>query len=475
VYADIVPAIHDALAFSAGLDTVAWVMFAVGLAVGIAAFSAEMGEVVTRFTLVDVAAVGLLGIAVGGVRMAEDGAERVLADSGRLSPIASLVAEFGFQLPGATLAGYTTSFDVHVDGGVFGDIFVYGPDKTWTIPELAEGEPTPPTPVLWYRAYAWTGAGWVADSTPMAQTTLAPNYPALLVVPGSTPATLLMDALEHVGGSANLLLRVGELDPMIGRETAFSEARYLPISVADGVDFEHELFVHSAKREIYWGPARYFGAGSEERRTIHRLDAAIENTGATAVRMSVSDKTSVDHFIGTCLASRFNAAPEPELDEDEEAPVEREDILPCTIVNQSIDDLVTGAVDAVGMPEAENVRMQVDVEEPMPAAISDVMAREIAAFGWCAEMVQDDMGLDRKITGRLAGQFEVDERGRAGYIEWDDRRVIDIYDMRRCVRERINRMRFPEWEMPPVPEPEDPEAEVEEIPAPVVKFTLTYR
>lgn len=456
--------------YEAQIQTLAWVVFGIALIIGMAAFIFEMAEVVTRFTLVDATVTLMLLAAVGGVRVVESGAEYALSSTGRLDPVPQLVAELGFQLPTSSVSGFTTAFTVHLEGEAFGHIYRYGPDPSWVPPELAEGETMPPTPQIWYRAFRWTGDSWEADSTPMEQTTNDVPYDPLLAAPGSTSAQEVLRALRHLGGQAQILLRSNELNPMIPREIAFTEAHWVPLAIGGEVDFATEAYAHTERYDLYWGPARFFGPGADEAKPVHRLDALFDGAGPSAIRASISERTRLDHIMTLCLAAEFDPAAPPEEDVKEEAPTAREGVR-CDLVDSDIDPLIAGAVAALGMPTADNLRMIATADPALPEGTAAALERELAAMAWCAPAVQDDMGLERPITGRLAGTFPIDEKGRAGYIEWDDRRVIDLYDMRRCVKERIDKVRFPEYTPPPPPE--DPEAELP--PAPQVTFELTYR
>lgn len=470
-----------AITMQADVNTLAWLLFGISLAAALFTFLGELGEVVDKFTLVDVSAAIIVLAGVGGFRFVETEREAELAGTARLHPLGDLVSEYGFQLPAAAVAGYTKTFDLRGETSLFGDIVVYGTRPSYQPPtELAEGEEPPPPPVEWFRAYKWTGHSWIADDTPLAEVTPSENYPVLIAGPGNTPSADLVELLEQFGGEAHVLLRVSEPATVIDPELAWTDARWMHLKLSDSIDYNADTFVQTERFDPYVGVARFIHAQGTNDKPVHRLDDLFTETGITNVRATTGERVRLDHIATLCLSTHITPGLEPEIDDPEDAPTAREGI-DCTIVDITIDDAIAGAVEALGLPESDNVRMEVEVEEGIDAAAAQTLQRELAAFGACAAQVKDNLGMEEDITGRLAGSFTIDDRGRAGRFEFEaERRDIDIYDMKLCVRERLEWARFPEYIAPPEPEPaevvegEEPE-EVEPTPTPRVKFELRYR
>jgi hypothetical protein len=475
------------LATQANITTLGWLMLAVGLAIALFTFLGEMGEIVDKVFLFDTTAVLALLALVGVVRVAETVKEDTFTTTANMYPLGELIAEFGFQLPAAAVSGYTNTFDVEVTGDAIGDIIVYGTRPSYVAPSPPEGPPVegqpawePPSPPMeWYRKYVWTGSTWTRDDTPIADIQAADGYTPLIAGPGATPSSEIVELLETFGGSAHILMRVSEMDMQIVPELAFTEANWMTLRSGDDIDFETELYAHTERYDPYVGVARFIGPQRRNDKAVHRIAEALEETGATAMRATVGERTRLDHIAALCLNTQVVPALEPALDDIEEPPTAREGI-DCSIAKTNLDDAIAAAVEAVGMPTAENATIRVEVEEGLDPISADVVSRELEAFGACAGQVQDDMGMEDAITGRLATSFTIDDRGRAGRFEFEEeRRDIDVYDMKLCVRERLEYARFPEYERPEPPEPElddeGNEIEVELPPLPRVKLVLTYR
>ncbi len=484
--ADMNEVLTAALTTQADIVTLGWIMLAVGLAIALFTFLGEMGEIVDKPFLFDTTAVLALLALVGLVRVAETAKEDTFTTTANMYPLGELIAEFGFQLPAAAVSGYTDTFDIEVTGDAIGDIIVYGTRPSYIAPSPPEGPPVagqpawePPSPPMeWYRKYVWTGSTWTPDDTPIADIQAADGYTPLIAGPGATPSTEIVELLELFGGTAHILMRVSEMDMQIVPELAYIEANWMTLRLGNDIDFETELYAHTERYDPYVGVARYIGTQRRNDKAVHRIAAAIEHTGATAMRATVGERTRLDHISSLCLNTQVLPGMEPGLDDIEEAPTRRED-FDCTIAKVSLDDAIAAAVEAVGMPTAENATITVEVEEGIDPIAADVVKRELEAFGACAGQVQDDMGMEDAITGRLATSFTVDDRGRAGRFEFEEeRRDITVYDMKLCVRERLEYARFPEYERPEPPEPEldeeGNEIEVELPPLPRVKLVLTY-
>ncbi|MFT6234650.1 MAG: hypothetical protein ACJAZO_005173 [Myxococcota bacterium] len=485
--ADMGEVLTAALATQANITTLAWLMLAVGLAIALFTFLGEMGDIVDKPFLFDTAAVLALLAVVGVVRVGETMKEDTFTTTANMYPLGELIAELGFQLPAAAVSGYTDTFDVEVTGDAIGDIVVYGTRPSYVPPSPPEGPPIagqpawePPSPPMeWYRKYVWTGSTWTADDTAIADIQVTDGYTPLIAGPGATLSTDIIELMEIFGGTAHVLMRISEMNMQIVPELAYTEANWMTLTIGDDIDFETELYAHTERYDPYVGVARYIGPQSRNDKAIHRIAKAIEETGATAMRATVGERTRLDHIASLCLNTQVIPALEPELDEVEESPTTRADFT-CSIANTTLDDAITAAVEAVGMPIADNAILTVEVEEGLDLTSADVVQRELEAFGACAQHVQDDMAMEDAITGRLATSFTIDDRGRAGRFEFEEeRRDITVYDMKLCVRERLEYARFPEYERPEPPEPEldeeGNEIEVERPPLPRVKLILTYR
>ncbi len=103
----------------------AWMAFGFALLVGFAGFYYELGDVVDRFTLLDVWAALLVFLVVGGTRTLESWRIDTLQAVANNYPAAVVFTEIGDDLPGSLLQVGDASVNVEPVVGGFGDVYVY--------------------------------------------------------------------------------------------------------------------------------------------------------------------------------------------------------------------------------------------------------------------------------------------------------------------------------------------------------------
>lgn len=454
----------------------AWFVFGIGLTIAFFSFANELGEVVNKFTLGDVTAALILGTLAGTMRGVEGFAEADLRATTELRPLVSLIDKLQFQLPASTISAWTTSFTVHTEDRTFGDIYFLGTPRDYVAPVVAQGQPFPRPPVVWHRAWKWNGGSWSPDATPLAEavTNALPGATPLIVAPSSTAANEIVPTIQALGGEVRVLLRGPELSATIDPAISFTQARFATLTIGGPVDIATELYAETARGEVYDGVARYFGTDAVADKPVHRLAAALDGTHKTSLRLTHGENTRLDHLVSMCLATQVVPGPQPALDDNEEAPTPREGVS-CSIVDSDIDPVIDQAIAQLGYPQPANLTLGVTAEPLLPAQTVDLIRREAAAIAYCSTYAMEEEGFTAPPTGRMIGKFSIDERGLPTPIEWTDVRTLDSFPLRKCVRLRIEGVRFPDYDLPDPPAAVEGQPEPEPVPPPMVNLDLTFR
>jgi len=452
------------------INSIGWMAITGAFIAAVCAVLAELGEVVQRYTIWDTFGAAVLLALVVGVRVVETIGTDATRQVALLQPMPELIGEFGYDLPPGSVALRGEFHDSHFARVGFGDALMF-----------EDGQ--------WVRKYAWTPRGWSPDDTPIEQATLHKGLKTLVAIESAESAKPLLEVLERLGGEAFLLLRAGELDSNLPPEAAHLQGTLLPIKLSTERDLSKELWVDGDKYELYYGPIRDFGEGSDAKDLVKRFQASYDrHEGTASVHVAVGTRTRVSHVAELCVSAVVSPedveTPTPDDPEAKEVVLHHRDGW-CAITGDDYSAFLDQAVTEVLLDQPTNVRMET-VSERLDPKAEEVLARELPAFGWCQEMAKAELEAnppmvvegeeppDTSLVGKFLVEFEVDDRGRAGEFVWSE----DNFDSRileKCVRTRIGRARFPMKEELPAEEGAPvPTEEEEEPPAGKILLTLTY-
>ena len=446
--------------------TLAWMAFFFALLIGFAGFYYELGEVVDRFTLLDVWAALLVFLVVGGARTLESWRIDTLQDVGHNAPAALVFADVGADLPGSLLQVGDSSVTVEPVVGGFGDVYMRTDKPGWLdqLPEPPEGETFGPT---WIRAFAWDGSGWYRDGTPLEQVQPGTVRP-LIVIPGADDVEELVKVVEKAGGKALLLLRGEEVkaDVLIPDELIYLEVTYLPIELATDMDLKTELWGTANYREINWGPTFWYG-DTESEDLVTYMDDVFADTQATGLQLVLGDKGRVKDVANGCLAAITTI--------DENGKASTNDKW-CKISLGLEDEVREAAMKDWEVPAPEHTRMSFG--EPTEEIdriiggdfIKDRLIRELGAIDYCISVARDE---GEEVNGRMTLVTEFDYDGSIS-VELEEKSRHTNFMVYRCVKDRFKKVSFTfdEEEWPVAPEPEDEEEEVEPLPPEVINVQL---
>ncbi len=444
---------------SSPASTLAWMAFAFALLVGFAGFYYELGEVVDRFTLLDVWAALLVFLVVGGARTLEGWRIDTLQAVANNQPAAVIFANMGEDLPGSLLQVGDKSINIKPVAGGFGDVYIRTDKEEWLdqLPAPAEGEKREMT---WVRAYAWDGSGWYRDGTPLDQ--VQPNaLRPLIVMSQSDDADELVRVVETAGGKALLLLRGEEVKAniMVPEELIYLEVTYLPIELATDMDLKTELWATANFREVNWGPTFWYG-DTESEDLVTYLDDVFADTGATGLQLVLGDKGRVKDVANGCLAVMSTI-------KDGDKPVTNDKW--CKISLALEDEVREAAMREWERPSPEHTKMSFGKPTEAIAGLigedfmKDRLVRELGAIDYCISVARDE-GED--VNGLMSLITEFDQDGTIS-VELDERSRNTNFMVYRCVKDRFQKVSFtfdPEaWPMLPEPEEVEEGEEAEEV------------
>jgi hypothetical protein len=445
---------------SSPASALAWMAFAFALLIGFAGFYYELGEVVDRFTLLDVWAALLVFLVVGGARTLEGWRIDNLQAVANNQPAAVIFADMGEDLPSSLLQVGDKSVNVEPVVGGFGDVYVRTDKAEWLhqLPAPAEGEAHEPT---WVRAYAWDGSGWYADGTPLDKVQPSAVRP-LIVMSQSDDAEELVKVVEGAGGKALLLLRGEEVkaDVLVPDELIYLEVTYLPIELATDMDLKTELWATANFREVNWGPTFWYG-DTESEDLVTYLDDVFADTEATGLQLLLGDKGRVKDVASGCLAAMTTI--------DENGKPTTNDKW-CKISLGLEDEVRMAAMKDWERPAPEHTSMSFGKPTEAIAGLigedfmKDRLVRELGAIDYCISVARDE---GEEVNGRMSLVTEFDEDGTIS-VELDERSRHTNFMVYRCVKDRFKKVSFTfdaeAW--PKLPEPEEGEEEEEVEPLP---------
>ena len=436
--------------------SLAWIAFGFAMAIGFAGFYNELGEVVDRFTLLDVWAAMAIFLVVGGTRTLEDWRIDTLQAVANNQPAAAMFNELTTDIPAALVqVGDKTLSAAPVRGG-FGDVIV--------LQDAAEGEGKE-----WVRRFAWDGAGWYEDDTPVDKVSNASNLRPLVVMSVGDDAKELVKAVEGAGGKALLLLRGEEVkaDVLVPEELVYLEVTFLPVEVATDMDLTAELWSGAGARIVNWGPTTWYG-DTEEEDPVAYLDDVFEDTEATGLQVVLGDRGRVKDVVNSCLAAITSLSENgKELENNDKW---------CKISLAEVEQVRTQAMEVWEVPNPELVKMS--FAKPTDAIaeivggelIDDRLRRELGAIDYCISVFRDE---GEQVNGRMTLEVEFRKDGSVRSNLGERSRNTNAM-VERCVRERFKGVTFvfDEEEWPKPEEPENEDEEPEPLPPEMVEMTL---
>lgn len=397
--------------------SLSWIAFLFALAIGFTGFYNELGEVVDRFTLLDIWAAMALFLVVGGARTLEGWRIDTLQAVANSAPAAEGFAVLGTEVPAALLQVGDKTLSSHVERGGFGDVYVYA-DEVWT------------------RSHRWDGAGWYADGTEVESAESGDVRP-LLVMKSGDDAAEMTRMLESAGGKALLLLRAEEVkaDVLVPEELSYLQLTFLPLELATDMDLKAELWAGATGRTVNWGPTTWYG-DTEEEDPVTYLDDVFADTEATGLQLVLGDGARVKDVVNGCLAAVMT------LDEGGKK-LNLNDKF-CKVSNMEVEAVRTEAMALWEVPAPENTRMSFGkptqaIDEIIGAdAIDDRLRRELGAIDYCIGVFRDE---GEEVNGRMSLTLTFDDDGSVD-TEMDERSRNDNAMVLRCVNERFKNVKF---------------------------------
>ncbi|MCB9670225.1 MAG: hypothetical protein H6736_22960 [Alphaproteobacteria bacterium] len=448
--------------------TMALAAFLIALVIAFLGMYSELGEIVQRFTLVDIWATCALILVLTGVRGLENMRTDALAGVGTHMPATDIFARWGNDLPTSVVQVEKNPLITRPSPGGYGDVLAF---QSFPIGYRDDG--TPITKAEWRRIYAWDGSSWYADDTPLdceghtgscTPVTVNSVRTPLLAIGKGEPATDLLAAAEKMpGGEFMLLLRALDVgsDVAVPHQLAHGQVTFLKMKVDAPVDLTKELWVDAGYKEMFWGPTHWFGEGDDKDAIVY-AKAILEETKAPGLHVLVSEKARVEGVANSCVsvASRY--------DDGKVTPADTW----CSITKGDVQEWRAKAREVTPVPEPEFVRVSFPkIEGPIDNdLVKDVFSRETGAVAYCQELAHakaledydpDDEESELAPTdGRMELSVVINDRGKMNGTYIEDRSRLQNRELSGCIAKRYRKLQFDELPKPPPP------AEGEEKPEP---------
>lgn len=437
--------------------------FLIALVIAFLGMYSELGEIVQRYTLIDVWATIVLILILVGARVLESTNTTALADVGTHMPATGIYDGWGTDLPSAVV---TVDKVPHVSrplNGGYGDVLVFRPAVIGYKPDG-----TPENRNEWRRIFAWTGSSWTADDSPLScegnttgsctVATINTERTPLLAIGKGEPATDLMIAAEKVpDGKFMLLMRALEADgAAVPSQLAHGQVTFIEVNVGKDVDLMKEIWVDAGYKQMFWGPTHWFGEG-EDKDPVLYAKAIVADTEAPGVHVLISEKARVEGVANSCVAAAVS------FDDGKTAPSN----VWCSVVAADVEDWRAKAREVWPIPEPETVSARVvKVEGPIDEAhVKDVFLRETGAVAYCQELAHekalDDYDPDDEeselapTSGRMEFSVVINDRGKVNGTYTEDTSKLDNREIAGCVAKRYRKLSFPELPKPVAVEGED--------------------
>jgi len=420
---------------AAPVATLGWIAFGFAILIAIAGFYYELGEVVERFTLIDVFLTLVLVSSLGAVRVLAGGSVETLRSISINAPAGDLVEEMGGDLAAAIVQIDGNSVPVRPSNGGFGDVLVYE-DEAWT------------------RTQRWNGAGWDDDETPLDSVQQFSAVRPLLVVSGGSEAAMLDELVQRVGGEALLLMRAEEVKANVDvpPELAYLQVTYLPLTLSGERDLAAELWQVAGKREVNWGATTWYGDGMDEE-ALEYMAAAYEDTQAPGVHAVLSERSRVKGLANVCLVATSSPP------EGDAAPALNERF--CKMGAGDVEEVRAAAMEVWDKPEPEHFQARYGRASDVAAAgigrrfIVDRLAHEMGGVDYCLGQAIDE---GEELAGEMHLVLNFTRKGSV-YPNFHEKSKNVNEAALKCLRDRIKEIDFPvdEERWPPMPDPEEGE------------------
>jgi len=438
---DLIAAIAMWSELAAPVITLGWAALFVAAVVAFFGFFNELGEVVERFTLVDVFATMLLMGFLGTLRMVEHSRTDGLFAIGANAPASVLFPNYGADLGAALVSVEKETQPVNPGEGGFGDVFAY------------ENE-------AWTRTHKWNGTGWDDDDTPLADVEHGERRP-LLAIGSGEEAVWVVKALQAIpGGKALLMLRAFEVkeDVDVPSELAHLQITYLDLELGESADFETEAWGDTGKRHVNWGPVKWFGETDGEEALVY-LPGVFEDTESPGLNIYVEERSRVKGLISSCLPVVM------QLEEDGS-------VVPsdkwCRIYEGTEEEARLQAMEVWDIPETEFTSLKIEHREGDqldPELVIDRLMREVAGIEYCVNELLEEG--EEELEGKMKLEVFINKRGKVGDIKVHEKSKLQTPGAARCFAKRI---KTATWEWPEDWEP--PELEEGEEPPPMPTFDV---
>ena len=404
---------------------------AIAVVVAFFGFFSELGEVVERYTLLDVFATLAIMSLVGGSRLIEMTRTSGLEAIGNYAPAVALFTEMGGDLHSALLTVDGKPVAVTPNKGGFGDVLVYT-DEAWT------------------RQYAWNGAGWDKVDTPLAEVNDLNALRPLLVMGGSADANEAITALEMTpDGHALLMLRASEVkgDVDVPAELAYLQFTFMELQLGTERDLKTEVWTPAGDNNFKWGPVYWFGE-TEAEEQVELAASVSEATEATGLHLVIGERSRMKDIANGCLAWTSSVV-DGKLEGNENW---------CHFTNDDAVEVRDEAAALWDVPAPENTRMtvtKVEGDQVEEAVVVDYLIREVGAIDHCLTVARDEG--EEETTGKMMIDLSVTSKGKIK-VDLNEKSRLKTAVVARCVALRFKDVVIPwpeDWEAPEVEEGEE--------------------
>ncbi len=426
------------------LSSIGWVAFAFAFLIALAGFYNELGEVVSRFTLVDVTLTLGLVTMLAVVRVVGDFRVDDLTEVSTNHPAAVMFAELGSDLPAALVSVEEEVKGVMVNPGGFGDVFVFEDSE-------------------WRRKFQWNGGGWDVDDSTLDTVQPSAIRP-LLVIGSGEEAVDLPKLIEGMGGEVLMLMRAHEVKSVVDipPQLAYLQVTFLPLTLSgDAVDLATELWAPAGSREVNWGVTSWYGDEADEEPVAY-YDAVFAETSAPGIHVGIHERARVKGIVGTCLPAILTAS---------ESDVELNDKW-CRLLESETEDIRDQAMEVWELPETENFKSSWGRATDIVGGddvigqdrIVQRLSHELGAVDYCLTNARDE---GEEIGGRMDLELRFNRKGKVSTM-LGERSKYESSVAVKCVKDRVKDVLFvleeDVWPERPEPEegedplpPEDPE------------------
>lgn len=458
--------------------TMALAAFLIALVIAFLGVYSELGEVVQRYTLIDVWATIALILVLTASRGLENMRTEALSEVGTHAPATDVYSRWGNDLPSAVLTVEKESVMSEPDKGGYGDVFSF---ENFQVGSKEDGAPIMQTE--WRRIYAWDGASWTADSTPLdceghtdACTPLGAvnsTRTPLLAIGKGEPATELMKAAKKMpNGEFLLLLRALDADSetTVPYQLAHKQVTFLKVKTDAPVDLTKEVWVDAGYKQMFWGPTFWFGEGEDKDPVIY-ADAILADTESPGLHVLVSEKARVEGVANSCVSAAIA------YDDGKTSPSDAW----CSIVEGDVQEWRAKAREVWPIPEPETVKARITkVEGPIdPKLVEEVFLHETGGVAHCQQLAyekaleeydpDDEDSPMAPTSGRLELSVVINDRGKINGTYVEDRSRLENRDLTTCIAKRYRKLQFDE-----LPKPEPVEGEEKPEPAKATLWITYY-